>query len=199
MPSAQPVFSAAAARAEPRRQLDPCRPAALVHPEKAVRGRSRAPRSIPSYSRVRIRTKRGARPHLTALTPRHPAPPLQLQAAAGSTACRGAGNLGALERLGDVDADAAVLAAQVDQAPPGQQPEFEAHLDGATAAVSIALLLLLLGITFQRVLGLDKVIDGLIRGWQERRAYRRRNATIEARQRLERSFEDDQEGEDSIQ
>ena len=98
-----------------------------------------------------------------------------------------------------MDADAAVLAAQVDQAPPGQQPEFEAHLDGATSAVSIALLLLLLGITFQRVLGLDKVIDGLIRGWQERRAYRRRNATIEARQRLERSFEDDQEGEDSIQ
>jgi hypothetical protein len=101
-----------------------------------------------------------------------------------------AGNLGTLERLAQADAPAAAAAAAA--AP----PDFSfatPHLDGPVAAVSVALIVLLLAISSDRILGFDLAAI-LSRAWLERHALARREEAIEGRARLEASFDDDADG-----
>jgi len=61
--------------------------------------------------------------------------------------------------------------------------------------VSVLLFLVLTAIAFDRILGLDRFFNEAVLKWKEKRAYERRNETIEARQRLEAAFSDDDEDE----
>lgn len=71
----------------------------------------------------------------------------------------------------------------------------EARFDGPVATVSILLFLILTAIAFDRILGLDRLFNEAMLKWKEKRAYERRNETIEARERLEAAFSDEDEDE----
>ncbi len=117
------------------------------------------------------------------------------RAAARHTTPATAGNLGALERLAQADAPAGAVAAAGAAAPPDLSAFATPHLDGPVAAVSIALLLLLLAISSDRILGFD-LAAVLSRAWLERRALARRAEAIEGRARLEASFDNECGGGD---
>lgn len=74
------------------------------------------------------------------------------------------------------------------------------HVDGGAAAVSALLLVLLLGISFDRILGLDRLAARVLRQWKEGREEGRREETQAARQQLEQQFlqgEEEQDGSEA--
>ena len=74
--------------------------------------------------------------------------------------------LGQLERLVRVDADSSAIISQpYDAAEPLGSP----RMDGPAAGASGLLLLVLLAISFERILGLDRVVNQWIKSWQQRR------------------------------
>jgi hypothetical protein len=73
----------------------------------------------------------------------------------------------------------------------------EARFDGPVATVSILLFLILTAIASDRIFGLDRLINKALLEWKEKRAYERRNETIEARERLEAAFSDDEENDEN--
>lgn len=70
------------------------------------------------------------------------------------------------------------------------------HVDGGVAAVSALLLVLLLGVSFDRILGLDRLAAKVLRRWKEGREEGRREETQAARQQLEQQFSQEEDGED---
>ncbi|KAF6255376.1 hypothetical protein COO60DRAFT_215681 [Scenedesmus sp. NREL 46B-D3] len=56
------------------------------------------------------------------------------------------------------------------------------YMDGPSIVSSAVLLLVLLGLTFQRILGLDRLVAKAMRDWKEGREYERRNEVLRARQ-----------------
>ncbi|KAI8467895.1 MAG: hypothetical protein J3K34DRAFT_428952 [Monoraphidium minutum] len=61
-------------------------------------------------------------------------------------------------------------------------------IDGGTAFVNGALLLLLFALAFERIFGLDKVINDALRRWKESRVEARRYEVLDARERLEQQW-----------
>ena len=65
------------------------------------------------------------------------------------------------------------------------------HIDAPAAFGSLTLLALMLALSFGRVLGFDQWTSRAINKYKEQRRDRERWQVIEARQRLEKQFEDD--------
>lgn len=107
--------------------------------------------------------------------------------------------MGALQNLAELDAREATAAQAAVATPSDAAPPLsEVRVDGAAIGTSLLLLALLLGIAFERVLGLDRVINKFLLEWKERREYDRRNETIDARSKFERQFSSDEDnGEDN--
>ena len=101
-------------------------------------------------------------------------------------------NLGELERFAGVDPGISSF----DYQPPVSNYIPEPRFDGPVATVSIILLLLLTAIASDRILGLEKFVNEWLLKWKDRRAYERRNETIEAREKLEILFSDNENDDD---
>ncbi|KAF8067177.1 hypothetical protein HT031_002224 [Scenedesmus sp. PABB004] len=70
------------------------------------------------------------------------------------------------------------------------------YMDGASIGSSALLLVVLLALTFQRILGLDRLINQALADWKERRELARRSEVVRAREGLESSWsrDDDEDG-----
>jgi hypothetical protein len=101
-------------------------------------------------------------------------------------------NLGELERF------AIDPGMSLDYQPPVSTYVPEARFDGPVATVSIVLFLLLTAIASERILGLQAVLNRKLLAWTEKRAYERRNETIDAREKLEASYDAALNEEDDI-
>lgn len=100
----------------------------------------------------------------------------------------GGSNLGALESIVATPPPPGFDAAPPQLADPSQ---LTPHFDGAAAVPSILLLLLLLALSGNRILGLERQWSRLAGWWVEQRRYRRRQETIAAREQLERLFSEE--------
>lgn len=65
------------------------------------------------------------------------------------------------------------------------------YVDGTAIFGSLVLLIILLALTLERILGLDRFINQAIQKWKESRQYQRRNDVIKARQALEDSWDNE--------
>lgn len=68
------------------------------------------------------------------------------------------------------------------------------QVDGGAAFASVALLVLLLALSGNRILGLEQRVGEWLRYMAEQKRYRDRNQTIAAREMLERQFGQEEEG-----
>lgn len=100
--------------------------------------------------------------------------------------------MGELERFAGIDPGISSF----DYQPPVSSYIPEPRFDGPVATVSILLFLLLTAIAFDRIFGLSKFVNEWLLKWKENRAYERRNETIEAREKLESLFSDNENDED---
>ena len=64
------------------------------------------------------------------------------------------------------------------------------HYDAGAIVGSLLLLTVLLAITFERILGLDRVVANALREWKAGREAERRKKMLEAREAMERQFRD---------
>ncbi|KAL4420268.1 hypothetical protein ABPG77_005608 [Micractinium sp. CCAP 211/92] len=126
-------------------------------------------------------------------------------AAASAAAASGpaASNLGVLAPLAAPDPQQAALFVQQQQqaAPADFSGGGIINVDGPAIAASLLVLLMLLALSFNRILGLERLLGKWLLALQERRQYERRNQVIEARLNLEQQFasplEEGEEGGDS--
>ena len=100
--------------------------------------------------------------------------------------CCCSNNLGVLQRLASPErgVDASV-------APSAGAFSGGAQVDLGAAVPSALLLVLLLGLSLQRILGLDRVLLRWAREWRDARQYAQRQDVIAARAALERRFSED--------
>lgn len=70
------------------------------------------------------------------------------------------------------------------------------YLDGSAIFGSLVLLVILLALTFERILGLDRFVNQAISKWKESRQYERRNEVIKARQALEDTWDSSESSDD---
>lgn len=125
-----------------------------------------------------------------------PAPSRRSPARVGAT---GGSNLGELQRTVLSDGGRA----RTEEIDPYLQyrvtPESLANrdkyaVDGGTAALNVALLLLLVFLATERIFGLDKAIAGALRRWKESREEQRRYEANDARRELERRWQGEEGG-----
>lgn len=65
------------------------------------------------------------------------------------------------------------------------------HVDVTATLGSLILLIILLGIAFERVLGLDRIVSNALQEWKAKRVAKRRKDMLDAKDRLERLFGED--------
>ncbi|KAL4439998.1 hypothetical protein ABPG75_002999 [Micractinium tetrahymenae] len=106
-----------------------------------------------------------------------------------------ASNLGVLQPLAAPDPQQAALFLQQQQA---AAADFSGggviNVDGPAIASSLLVLLLLLALSFNRILGLERLLGKWLLALQEPRQYERRNEVIQARLTLEQQFAPPAEG-----
>jgi hypothetical protein len=65
------------------------------------------------------------------------------------------------------------------------------YFDGQAVFGSVLLLSLMLVLSFGRILGLDRFLDRSLRAWKEQRRERERWEILDARQRLEKQYNEE--------
>lgn len=95
-------------------------------------------------------------------------------------------NLGALQSLADVDPAASQSFSLVDTE--ALQLTMGPRIDGSAAFASVLLLLLLLALSSNRILGLERFFVQWVREMGMQKRYRERNQLISTREQLERQF-----------
>eukprot|EP00877_Chromochloris_zofingiensis_P013895 jgi/Chrzof1/875/Cz01g32100.t1 len=70
------------------------------------------------------------------------------------------------------------------------------YTDASAIFGSLVLLVVLLGIAFERILGLDRLIANALKAWKERQKYETRNKVINARQQLEQQWSGESDSDD---
>lgn len=99
-------------------------------------------------------------------------------------------NLGSLSGTVRID-DEAQSFANVQLVSPDSFAEQGIYFDAGAVGASLLLLVILLGLSFERILGLDRVIMKALKAWKSNRAYEKRNEIIDARQQLEQLWSKD--------
>jgi hypothetical protein len=64
------------------------------------------------------------------------------------------------------------------------------YFDGGAIFGSVVLLVILLALSFERILGLDRIVIRFLRDWKEQQADERRRSIYEARLDLEKRWTD---------
>lgn len=102
-------------------------------------------------------------------------------------------NLGALSNLIEKDSLLSVEEQSTFPARSSSYSPSQLNVDPAAIFASMLLLAVLLALSFERILGLDKWIAAALKEWRMRRMYERRNEIIQARSQLERLLSEDRE------
>ena len=94
-------------------------------------------------------------------------------------------NLGALSRTLN---DGSISTEQLLPPPASHAFVGGTTIDGPAIFASTLLLMILLGISFERILGLDRLVANALREWKAGRTAEQRRKMIEARDSMERMF-----------
>ena len=101
-------------------------------------------------------------------------------------------NLGQIAGMLGKDASTPSSEAQAMLEAPSREFAGGLYFDGPAVFGSLVLLSLMIALAFGRVLGLDQYLTKRLKVWREERRERERWDIIEARKRLERSYDDEE-------
>lgn len=101
------------------------------------------------------------------------------------------GNLGQLARVASQPGVSSDEAAMLQLADPASFSERGLYVDGGSVFASVVLLLLMLGFSFNRILGLDRFVKQAAVAWKERRQDEQRREIMDARVKLLKMMEDE--------